>query len=167
MGADDNRPWSALAVHHPGFPLLTAKTLNAIGRLAPGTAAKNSALAEALTQAGIDKDSIGAAIGDCLQGEPPRKTQAGRSRRSLPASGRALSTAASSCFAASQPRKAAAVPLLPGGKWRRLTNPAGPSNRLWHAWRRTNRRGESLSRLQREPRLRPPVECGRASEGAL
>jgi hypothetical protein len=125
MGADDNRPWSALAVHHPGFPLLTAKTLNAIGRLAPGTAAKNSALAEALTQAGIDKDSIGAAIGDCLQGEPPRKTQAGRSRRSLPASGRALSTAASSCFAASQPRKAAAVPLLPGGKWRRLTNPPG------------------------------------------
>jgi len=66
MGADDNRPWSALAVHHPGFPLLTAKTLNAIGRLAPGTAAKNSALAEALTQAGIDKDSIGVAIGDLL-----------------------------------------------------------------------------------------------------
>ena len=50
----------------PGVPLLTANTLNAIGWLAPGTAAKNSALAEALTRAGIDKDSIGVAIGDLL-----------------------------------------------------------------------------------------------------
>jgi hypothetical protein len=40
--------------------------LNAIGRLAPGTAAKNSALAEALTSRGVNKDSIAAAIGDLL-----------------------------------------------------------------------------------------------------
>jgi hypothetical protein len=49
-----------------GLPLLTANTLNAIGRLAPGTASKNSALAEALTSTGVDKDSIAAAIGDLL-----------------------------------------------------------------------------------------------------
>jgi hypothetical protein len=49
-----------------GVPLLTANTLNAIGRLAPGTAAKNSALAKALTSTGAEKDSIGAAIGNLL-----------------------------------------------------------------------------------------------------
>ena len=46
--------------------LLTANTLNAIGRLASGTAAKKSALAEALAAQGVDKDLIGAAIGDLL-----------------------------------------------------------------------------------------------------
>jgi len=40
--------------------------MNAVARLAPGTAAKNSALAEALTSKGVDKDSIAAAIGDLL-----------------------------------------------------------------------------------------------------
>ena len=39
---------------------------NAIGQLAPGTAAKNSALAEALTAQGAAKDSIGTKIGDLL-----------------------------------------------------------------------------------------------------
>jgi hypothetical protein len=49
-----------------GLPLLAANTLNAIGRMMPGTTAKNSALAEALASKGIDKDSIAAAIGDLL-----------------------------------------------------------------------------------------------------
>jgi len=40
--------------------------MNAVARLAPGTAAKNTALAEALTSRGVDKDSIAAAIGDLL-----------------------------------------------------------------------------------------------------
>jgi len=49
-----------------GIPLLTANTMNAVARLAPGTAAKNSVLAEALTAKGVDKDSIAVAIGDLL-----------------------------------------------------------------------------------------------------
>ena len=49
-----------------GIPLLTANTMNAVTRLAPGTSAKNSVLAEALTSRGVDKDSIAAAIGDLL-----------------------------------------------------------------------------------------------------
>ena len=49
-----------------GLPLLTANTLNAVGRMMPGTAAKNEALAQALTSKGIDKDPIAAAIGDLL-----------------------------------------------------------------------------------------------------
>jgi len=40
--------------------------MNAVARLSPGTAAKNTALAEALTSRGVDKDSIAAAIGDLL-----------------------------------------------------------------------------------------------------
>jgi len=49
-----------------GIPLLTANTMNAVAHLSPGTAAKNTALAEALTSRGVDKDSIAAAIGDLL-----------------------------------------------------------------------------------------------------
>jgi hypothetical protein len=47
-------------------PAADCKHMKAVARLAPGTAAKNSALAEALTAKGVDKDSIAAAIGDLL-----------------------------------------------------------------------------------------------------
>jgi hypothetical protein len=49
-----------------GLPLLAAMALKIAGRIIPGTPAKNSALAEALTAQGAVKDSIGAAIGDLL-----------------------------------------------------------------------------------------------------
>jgi hypothetical protein len=49
-----------------GLPLLVSNVFNMAGKLVSGTAAKNSALAEALTSTGAEKDSIGAAIGDLL-----------------------------------------------------------------------------------------------------
>ena len=62
---------------------------------------------------------------------------------------------ASSSFAASQPRKAAAA-LTAGSTWRSRTRDQG-FRRRWRTWQRTNRSGGSLSRLQRSP-----VECGRS-----
>jgi hypothetical protein len=63
-----NRCWMAYdaAKRAHGLPLLAANALKIAGRMIPGTAAKNSALAEALTAQGPARDSIGAAIGDLL-----------------------------------------------------------------------------------------------------